>query len=79
MNFTWYYPELRFDKASNYLRKDLAMAAKPMVSATPKLSPVSSRKLVNAIKSTPISEARSQQLRAFAVAAMSAFKRSGSN
>ena len=55
------------------------MAAKPMVSATPKLSPVSSRKLVNAIKSTKVTEARSQQLREFAMAAMSAFKRSGSN
>lgn len=55
------------------------MAAKPMVSATPKLSPVSSRKLVNAIKSTVVTEERTKELRSFAMAAMSAFKRSGSN
>lgn len=69
----------RFTKVFLRTLRNIAMAAKPMVSATPKLSPVSSRKLVNAIKSTVVTEERTKELRSFAMAAMSAFKRSGSN
>lgn len=69
----------RFTKVFLRTLRNIAMAAKPMVSATPKLSPMSSRKLVNAIKSTVVTEERTKELRSFAMAAMSAFKRSGSN